>query len=130
MLGVFFTDRPVFAGVIAILLVLAGTIVMAFRPIEQYPRLTPPVVIVAASFPGANAEIAEQAVTAPIEVQVNGVPGLIYMMSTTDNFGNAKITMVFRPGYDVDIAAVDVQNKLQAAMPVCRRRSRRRACRC
>ena len=117
MLGVFFTDRPVFAGVIAILLVLAGTIVMAFRPIEQYPRLTPPVVIVAASFPGANAEIAEQAVTAPIEVQVNGVPGLIYMMSTTDNFGNAKITMVFRPGYDVDIAAVDVQNKLQAAMP-------------
>ena len=117
MLGVFFTDRPVFAGVIAILLVLVGAIVMAFRPIEQYPGLTPPVVIVVASYPGANAEIAEQAVTAPIEVQVNGVAGLIYMSSTTDNFGNSKIQLVFRPGYDVDIAAVDVQNKLQAAMP-------------
>lgn len=113
----FFIDRPVFAWVIALLILLVGGLSIRTLPVAQYPSIAPPSVAVSASYAGASAETLENSVTAVIEQQMNGLDGLLYMSSTSDSSGAASITLYFKPGTDPDIAQVQVQNKLQQAMP-------------
>jgi len=113
----FFIDRPVFAWVIAIVIMLAGALSILQLPIEQYPSIAPPSVKVTASYPGASAQTVESAVTQVIEQQMNGIDHLRYMSSNSDSSGSATITLTFEPEADSDIAQVQVQNKLQLAMP-------------
>jgi multidrug efflux pump len=113
MSGSFFVDRPVFASVIALLIVLAGALSLVQLPVAQFPQITPPQVIVSAVYPGASAQTVEQSVTAPIEKEMNGVKDLLYYSSTSSNTGSAAITLTFEGGTDVDLAAVEVQNRLK-----------------
>ena len=108
----FFIDRPIFATVIAILITLAGGVAMTGLPIARYPQITPPTVVVTATFPGADAATVEQSVAAPIEAQVNGVPNMIYMSSKASNDGVYTLTVIFEIGTDQDIAAVNVPNQV------------------
>ncbi|WP_085581093.1 efflux RND transporter permease subunit [Thalassospira mesophila] len=114
----FFIDRPVFAWVIALVIMLAGGLSILQLPIEQYPSIAPPSVKVSASYPGASAQTVENTVTQVIEQQMNGLDNLRYMSSTSDSTGSAQITLTFNSEADPDIAQVQVQNKLQAAMSV------------
>lgn len=109
----FFIDRPIFAWVIAILIVLAGLIAIKQLPIAQYPDIAPPVVNIAATYPGASAKVVEETVTSIIEREMNGMPGLMYV-SATSNQGMASISVTFRQGTNPDLAAVDVQNRLKS----------------
>ncbi len=111
----FFIRRPVFATVCALLIVLAGAVVIPSLPISLYPQLAPPQVVVAANYVGANAQVVESAVTIPLEEQINGVEGMRYMTSTSGNDGTSQITITFKTGYDLNIAAVDVQNRVASA---------------
>ena len=111
----FFIHRPIFASSIAIVMVLAGAIALRFLPVAQLPEVTPPQVVVSATYPGASAEVVANTVTTPLEQQINGVPGMIYMSSVSANDGSATITITFKVGYPVDIAAVDVQNRVAQA---------------
>jgi hydrophobe/amphiphile efflux-1 (HAE1) family protein len=111
----FFIDRPIFAMVIAILITLAGSIAFALLPVARFPAITPPSVVVATSFPGADAQTIEQSVAAPIETQVNGVPNMLYMDSKSSNDGTYSLTVTFEVGSNQDIAAVDVQNQVAIA---------------
>jgi hydrophobe/amphiphile efflux-1 (HAE1) family protein len=111
----FFIHRPIFASSIAIIMVLAGAIALRFLPVAQLPEVTPPQVVVSATYPGASAEVVANTVTTPLEQQINGVPGMIYMSSVSANDGSATITLTFKVGYPVDIAAVDVQNRVASA---------------
>ncbi len=111
----FFIRRPVFATVCALLIVLAGAIVIPGLPISLYPQLAPPQVTVTSNYVGANAQIVESAVTIPLEQQINGVEGMRYITSTSANDGTSTITVTFRTGYDLNIAAVDVQNRVNTA---------------
>ncbi|MBS0374073.1 MAG: multidrug efflux RND transporter permease subunit [Proteobacteria bacterium] len=111
----FFIDRPIFATVIAILITLAGSIAFFLLPVARFPQITPPSVVVAASFPGADAQTIEQSVAAPIETQVNGVPNMLYMSSKSSNDGTYTLNVTFEVGADQDIAAVDVQNQVAIA---------------
>jgi len=113
----FFIQRPVFATVVALLLVLAGSVCIPFLPIAQFPEIVPPTVQITANYTGASAEVLEETVTSPIEAQVNGVEGMIYMSSTSSSSGQATITVTFEVGYDLDIAAVDTENYVSIAMP-------------
>jgi len=113
----FFIGRPVFAAVIAILITFAGAVCLPFLPVAQFPRITPPTVRVTASYPGASAEVVENSVTVPLEQQINGVEGMLYMNSTSANDGSCAITVTFEVGYDLNIAAVDVQNRVAVALP-------------
>ncbi|MBW2708070.1 MAG: multidrug efflux RND transporter permease subunit [Deltaproteobacteria bacterium] len=113
----FFIDRPIFAGVISIVISLAGAVCILLLPITQFPEITPPTVQVAATYTGANAEVVEKTVTTPIEEQINGVEGMTYMSSISSNDGTSNITVTFDVGYDLDIAAVDVQNRVTMAQP-------------
>jgi hydrophobe/amphiphile efflux-1 (HAE1) family protein len=113
----FFIDRPVFAAVISIVISLAGAVCISLLPIAQFPDITPPTVMVKATYTGANAEVVEQTVTTPIEEQINGVEGMTYMSSVSSNDGTSSITVTFDVGYDLDIAAVDVQNRVIMAQP-------------
>lgn len=112
----FFIDRPVFAWVIAIVIMLAGALSIMTLPVEQYPTIAPPAVTVSASYPGASAETLQNTVTQVIEQKLNGLDNLRYMSSTSDSAGNASIQLTFEPEADADIAQVQVQNKLQTAM--------------
>lgn len=103
--------------VIAILTVILGTVSMSVLSIEQYPSVTPPTVSVSANFTGANAYDVEETVTRPIEDKLNGVQGMIYLESSSTSAGESNINVYFEPGYDLDIAAVDVQNKVELAKP-------------
>jgi len=114
----FFIDRPVFAWVIAIVIMLAGALAIGTLPIEQYPKIAPPAVSVNASYPGASAKTLEDAVTQVIEQKMTGIDNLRYMSSTSDSTGQATITLTFEPEADPDIAQVQVQNKLQLALPL------------
>lgn len=114
----FFIDRPVFAWVIAIIMMLAGGLSIMQLPIEQYPEIAPPSVRISASYRGASAETIENTVTQVIEQQMNGLDHLRYMSATSDSSGTAQITLTFDPEADPDIAQVQVQNKLQLAMPL------------
>jgi len=111
----FFIDRPIFATVLAIIITLAGAVALLQLPIALYPQITPPTVVVSATFPGADAATIEQSVAAPIEQQVNGVPHMIYMDSKSANDGSYTLTVSFDVGTDQDIAAVDVQNQVAIA---------------
>jgi len=111
----FFIDRPIFSTVLAILITLAGGVALLQLPIARYPQITPPTVVVSATFPGADAATIEQSVAAPIEQQVNGVPHMIYMDSKSSNDGSYTLTVTFEVGTDQDIAAVDVQNQVSIA---------------
>ena len=108
----FFIDRPVFAWVISLLIVLAGVLAIRFRPVAQYPDIAPPVVNVSTSYPGASAKVVEEAVTAIIEREMNGAPGLLYTKATSST-GQASLTLTFRQGVNADLAAVEVQNRLK-----------------
>lgn len=111
----FFIRRPVFATVCALLIILAGAVVIPTLPIALYPDLAPPQVIVACNYIGANSQTVEAAVTYPLETQINGVEGMRYITSTSANDGSSTISTFFQTGYDLDIAAVDVQNRVSAA---------------
>jgi HAE1 family hydrophobic/amphiphilic exporter-1 len=111
----FFIHRPVFATVCALLIVLAGAVVIPTLPISLYPQLAPPQVTVTSNYIGANAEVVESAVTIPLEEQINGVQGMRYISSTSSNDGTSSITTTFQTGYNLDIAAVDVQNRVASA---------------
>jgi HAE1 family hydrophobic/amphiphilic exporter-1 len=111
----FFIRRPVFATVCALLIVLAGAVSIPSLPVALYPQLAPPQVVVESNYIGANSETVEKAVTIPLEVAINGVPGMRYMSSTSSNDGSSSITVTFQPGYDLSIAAVDVQNRVATA---------------
>ncbi len=115
LLSDFFIHRPVFATVLAIVIVLVGAVSLPFLPIGQFPPIAPPTVVVSATFTGANASVVEASVTTPLEEQINGVEGMVYMSSVSADDGTASITVTFEIGYNLDIAAVDVQNRVQVA---------------
>lgn len=113
----FFIERPVFAWVLAIIMMLSGVIAITQLPIAQYPNIAPPAVTISATYPGADAQTVQNSVTQIIEQNMNGLDGLMYMSSTSDASGNAVMTLTFESGTNPDIAQVQVQNKLQLAMP-------------
>ena len=120
MFSNFFIKRPIFATVIAIIMVLAGLICLNTLPVSQYPDITPPTVMVIANYPGASASTVAQAIGVPVEQQVNGVEGMLYMSSTSGDDGSYMLTVTFANGTDVDQAAIDIQNKVsqvQAQLP-------------
>ncbi|MEP4523983.1 MAG: efflux RND transporter permease subunit, partial [Alloalcanivorax venustensis] len=114
----FFIDRPIFAWVIAIVMMLAGILSIYNLPVEQYPTVAPPEVTIQATYPGASAKVVEDSVTQVVEQQMNGIDNLLYITSTSDSAGNAQIAITFAPGTNPDIAQVQVQNKLQLATPL------------
>ena len=111
----FFIDRPVFSAVISILIVIIGIIGLLMLPIDQYPQITPPVVRVSASYPGASALTVSQAVATPIEQELNGTPGMLYMESNSSNSGGFSATITFDISSDADLAAVEIQNRVKLA---------------
>ncbi len=111
----FFIQRPIFATVCALLIILAGAVCIPTLPISLYPNLAPPQVNVTSNYVGANAAVVESAVTIPLEQQINGVEGMHYLTSTSSNDGTSSINVTFRTGYDLNIAAVDVQNRVATA---------------
>ena len=113
----FFIDRPVFAWVVSILIVLLGIISITQLPVAQYPQVAPPSVSITANYAGASAETLTDTVTSVIEQQLNGIDNLLYMSSASDANGSATITLFFEPGTDADVAQVQVQNKVQLATP-------------
>jgi hydrophobe/amphiphile efflux-1 (HAE1) family protein len=117
MFSRFFIDRPIFATVISLFVVLAGLAAIPSLPIAQYPEIAPPVVTVAAIYPGASAEVIEKTVAAPIETQINGVEGMIYMNSTSASNGRVEIQVTFDIGSDVDQAVINVNNRVKQAEP-------------
>lgn len=112
----FFIDRPIFAWVIAIIIMLAGVLSIFSMPVAQYPSIAPPLIAVTANYPGASAKTAEDSVTQIIEQQMKGLDGLMYMTSTSSSDGSISVSLSFKSGTNADIAQVQVQNKLQAAM--------------
>ena len=117
MFARFFIDRPIFAWVVSLVILLGGGVAYFFLPTELYPNITPPTVQVTASYPGANAEVVANTVAAPIEQQVNGVERMLYMSSQSTNDGNYTLTVTFEIGTDVNIAQVLVQNRVALALP-------------
>ena len=111
----FFIDRPVFSTVLSIIIVIVGGIGLALLPVDQYPQIVPPVVRISASYPGADAQTVTQAVATPIEQELNGTPGMIYMESSSSNSGGFSATVTFDISTDPDLAAVDIQNRLKKA---------------
>jgi multidrug efflux pump len=112
LLAHFFIDRPVFAWVIAIMIVLAGLLALRGLPVAQYPEVAPPALQVNATYPGASAQVVEDTVTALIEQEMNGLENLLYMQSSSDASGNAGITLTFRAGTNLDVASVETQNRV------------------
>lgn len=116
MLSNFFLDRPVFAWVIAIIMMLAGGLAIYNLPISQYPPIAPPSIAIDAFYPGASAETVENSVVQIIEQKMTGFDKLLYMSATSDSSGAGRIELTFTPGTDPDLAWSQVQNKLQLAM--------------
>ncbi|MFI3240886.1 MAG: efflux RND transporter permease subunit, partial [Bacteroidales bacterium] len=115
MFSKFFIDRPIFATVVAIIMVFIGGLTLFTLPVAQFPDITPPTIQVTASYPGANAETVAKTVGVPIEAQVNGVEGMMYMSSTSSSDGTYNLTITFELGTDVDMATVMVQNRVAIA---------------
>ena len=113
----FFLDRPVFAWVIAIAMMLGGGLAIYNLPISQYPPIAPPSIAIRASYPGASAQTVEDSVVQIIETKMTGLDRMLYMHSTADSSGSAAVELTFAPGTDPDLAWAKVQNKLQLAMP-------------
>lgn len=105
----FFIDRPVFSTVLSTVIVIVGIVGLVLLPVDQYPQIVPPVVKVSASYPGANAQTVTQAVATPIEQELNGTPGMIYMESSSSNSGSFSATVTFDISTDPDLAAVDIE---------------------
>src|SRR5436189_354846 len=118
MFSSFFINRPIFASVLSIVITLAGGISLYSLPIAQYPEITPPTVEVSAIYPGANAQVVADTVAAPVEQQVNGVEGMLYMSSQCTNDGNYTLTVTFQNGVDLNMAQVLVQNRVNLAQPI------------
>ncbi|ELM2766566.1 efflux RND transporter permease subunit [Salmonella enterica] len=114
----FFIRRPIFAWVLAIILMMAGVLAIMQLPVAQYPTIAPPAVSISATYPGADAQTVQDTVTQVIEQNMNGIDNLMYMSSTSDSAGSVTITLTFQSGTDPDIAQVQVQNKLQLATPL------------
>jgi multidrug efflux pump len=113
----FFIDRPIFAWVIALFIIVMGSVAITQLPIAQYPPVAPPSIVVSATYPGASAKTLEESVISVIEQEMNGSPGLIYMESVTQANGSGQITLSYQPGTNPDLAQVDVQNRLSRATP-------------
>lgn len=110
-----FINRPVLSTVISIFIVLLGVIGLISLPVTQYPDLAPPTISVTTTYTGANAQAVQNSVIAPLEEQINGAQNMTYMTSVATNTGSATITVYFKQGYDVDMAAIDVQNRVAKA---------------
>src|SRR5215469_16221345 len=117
MISKFFIDRPIFATVLSVVITLLGAIALLTLPMAQYPRITPPGISVSISYPGASAPVVADTVAAPIEQQVNGIEGMLYMSSQMGNDGAYTLTVTFDIGTDVNTALVMVQNRVALAMP-------------
>ena len=117
----FFINRPIFAWVIALFILVSGSVAITQLPIAQYPPVAPPSIVVTAVYPGASAQTLEDSVLSVIEREMNGSPGLIYMESVAQANGSGTITVYFETGTNPDMAQVDVQNRLSRPRPVCRR---------
>ena len=117
MISRFFIDRPIMASVLAIVITLAGVVALLNLPVAQYPDIMPPQITVKAACPGATAEVVSNNVAAPIELQVNGADNMMYMFSTSSNTGNMTLNVLFKVGTNVELAQVDVQNRVNIALP-------------
>src|SRR5438874_7893265 len=117
MISHFFIDRPIFAAVLSIVITLTGGLALLALPIAQYPRITPPSVQVAISYPGASAQVVADTVAAPIEQSVNGIDGMLYMSSQSGNDGSYTLSVTFKVEVDLNTALVMVQNRVALAMP-------------
>ena len=117
MFSKFFIERPIFANVIAIMTMIVGGVALYGLPIERYPNITPPTVLVTTTYPGADAKVLSDTVASPVEQEVNGVEGMLYMSSTCSSDGSYKLTVTFEVGTDLDKAQVLVQNRLAVALP-------------
>ncbi|MGI9240061.1 MAG: efflux RND transporter permease subunit, partial [Verrucomicrobiales bacterium] len=115
MFSLFFIRRPIFASVISIFIVVVGLVALAALPIARYPDIAPPTIQVSATYPGADASTVADTVATPIEQEVNGVEGMIYMSSVSANDGSMTLTVTFEPGTDLDIANVLTQNRVSVA---------------
>src|SRR5512133_3575715 len=113
----FFIDRPIFAWVIALFIIVMGSVAITQLPIAQYPPVAPPSIVISASYPGASAQTLEDSVLSIVEQEMNGSPGLLYMESVAQANGSGSITLSFQPGTNPDLAQVDVQNRLSRASP-------------
>jgi hydrophobe/amphiphile efflux-1 (HAE1) family protein len=117
MFSVTFIKRPIFAAVISLIIIIGGLVSIYVLPVQEFPDVTPPTVKVTATYTGANAQAVEESVTRPLEDRLNGIQGMIYIESSSTSTGQSDITVYFEPGYDLDIAAVDVQNRVAMATP-------------
>src|SRR5690349_13895144 len=113
----FFVDRPIFAAVLSIVIFTAGLIALPLLPISEYPEVVPPTVQVRASYPGANPKVIAETVATPLEEAINGVENMIYMKSVAGSDGVMQLTVTFRQGTDIDLAQVQVQNRVAQASP-------------
>src|SRR4249919_3279395 len=118
MFSHFFINRPIFAAVLSIVITLAGGIAVFWLPLAQFPSISPPVVSVDCTYPGASAQVVSEAVAAPIEQQVNGVEDMLYMTSQCANDGSYQLTVTFKPGTNLNLAQVLVQNRVNLALPL------------
>ncbi|MCD4668056.1 MAG: efflux RND transporter permease subunit, partial [Sulfurimonas sp.] len=115
MFSVTFIKRPILAIVISLIIIVSGTVSLFVLPVSEFPDVAPPTVNVSANYTGANAFVVENTVTRVLEDKLNGIKGVIYMDSSSSSSGSSSINIYFEPGYDIDIGAVDVQNKVSTA---------------
>src|SRR4029453_10048830 len=113
----FFIDRPIFASVLSIIILIVGGIAQFGLPVAEYPEIAPPTVNVTATYPGASAEVIAQTVATPLELEINGVDDMLYINSQSTGDGRLSINVVFKPGVDIDQAQVNVQNRVAVAQP-------------